>query len=137
MLEPRRARPGEDSSRAYLEPDEADGLVGPTMVSFLRQLREGYMHVALATLSVRDRNLLRQYLVDRLTIDQLGRLYRVHRVTASRWVNRAREAFVAATLLALRRRLRVTRSELDSVLRLLRSQVDVSLRHLLQTTTNR
>lgn len=43
--------------------------------------------LAIDELSVRDRNLLRQSVLDGLTIDQLGKLYRVHRATAARWVD--------------------------------------------------
>ncbi len=46
---------------------------------------------ALRGLEDRPKNLLYHYYVDELTIDQIGAIYRVHRVTAFRWVNRARE----------------------------------------------
>jgi RNA polymerase sigma-70 factor len=49
------------------------------------------IHQAFADLEVRQRNLLRQHILDELTIDDLARLYRAHRATCARWVADARE----------------------------------------------
>ena len=55
----------------------------------------------------------------------------MHRVTAFRWLEKAKEELVQATLGLLRTRLKVSPTELHSVLRLIRSQVNLSLvRHL-------
>jgi RNA polymerase sigma-70 factor (ECF subfamily) len=86
---------------------------------------------AAAALSVRDRNLLRQHHVDGLGMEQLAELYHVHRVTAVRWVVRARETLASETRRALRRRLRVDKQELDSIMRLVRSRLDMSIKTLL------
>ncbi len=86
---------------------------------------------ALAAMPAREQTLLRYHHVDGLNIDEIGAIYRVHRVTAFRWLERAREQLVAATLESLRGRLRVSPTELQSVLRMIRSQVHLSLvRHL-------
>ena len=60
---------------------------------------------SVAALSTRERNLLRQHLLDGLTIDELGALYRVHRATAARWLASAREAVWTTTQRSLRERL--------------------------------
>jgi RNA polymerase sigma-70 factor (ECF subfamily) len=52
---------------------------------------------ALASLPARDRTLLKQSLLDGLSIDALAGLYKVHRATAARWVAKAREELVART----------------------------------------
>src|SRR5690606_10599806 len=65
--------------------------------------------------------------VDGLNIDEIGAIYRVHRVTAFRWLEKAKEQLVARTLEILRGRLKVTSKELDSVLRMIRSQIHLSL----------
>ncbi len=83
-------------------------------------------------LSVRDRNLLRQHALDGLTIDQLGALYRVHRATAARWVADVRARLLKEVQRRLMTRLRLDQDELDSVMRLARSQLDVSVQRLLQ-----
>jgi RNA polymerase sigma-70 factor, ECF subfamily len=86
---------------------------------------------ALAALPRSDRILLRQYYVDRLTIDELGAIYRVHRTTASRQVARARAALSETILADFGRRMSVSDSERDSLVRLVRSQFDVTLDRLL------
>lgn len=87
---------------------------------------------ALRALPARDQTLLRQHVIDGLTIDQLGALYRVHRATAARNVQRARQALLSSTRARLMSQLRVTPSELDSLLRLIRSRLEVSLRWLVR-----
>jgi RNA polymerase sigma-70 factor (ECF subfamily) len=86
---------------------------------------------ALGGLGPRDQTLLRYHHVDGLNIDEIGAIYRVHRVTAFRWIEKAKEHLVKATLDALKARLKLPSGELDSVLRMIRSQIHLSLvRHL-------
>jgi RNA polymerase sigma-70 factor (ECF subfamily) len=89
-------------------------------------------HAALAKLRTRDRNVLRQHYVDGLTMEQIGLVYRVHRITVVRWIDKARTELAAETRRLLSARLRVGRGELDSIMRLIRSQLDVSLRTYLR-----
>jgi RNA polymerase sigma-70 factor (ECF subfamily) len=86
---------------------------------------------ALAQLGAREQTLLRYHHVDGLNIDEIGAIYRVHRVTAFRWIEKAKDALVKSTLDTLRARLKLPADELDSVLRMIRSQIHLSLvRHL-------
>jgi RNA polymerase sigma-70 factor, ECF subfamily len=86
---------------------------------------------ALHQLGVREQTLLRYHHVDGLNIDEIGAIYRIHRVTAFRWLEKAKELLVRSTLEALRGRLKLPSNELDSVLRMIRSQIHLSLvRHL-------
>jgi len=86
---------------------------------------------ALGQLGPREQTLLRYHHVDGLNIDEIGAIYRVHRVTAFRWIEKAKEQLVKATLETLRARLKLPADELDSVLRMIRSQIHLSLiRHL-------
>jgi RNA polymerase sigma-70 factor, ECF subfamily len=86
---------------------------------------------SLARADAREQTLLRYHHVDGLNIDEIGAIYRVHRVTAFRWLEKAKERLVRGTLEDLRARLRLSPRELDSVLRMIRSQVNLSLvRHL-------
>jgi RNA polymerase sigma-70 factor (ECF subfamily) len=87
---------------------------------------------ALRDLSPRDQILLRQHVIDGLSIDQLGALYRIHRATAARNLQRARRAVLVATRTRLASRLDVRPSELDSILRLIRSRLHVTLRWLVR-----
>src|SRR5262249_23753239 len=82
---------------------------------------------ALAALTDRERTLLAQYHVDALTIDQLGALYDIHRVTALRWVGKAQARPRELILERLDQRLGLSSSDLRSVMRLVRSHLELSL----------
>jgi RNA polymerase sigma-70 factor, ECF subfamily len=86
---------------------------------------------ALAGLGEDDVQLLRFHYVESLSIDAIGVLLRIHRATAARRLAAARQALVAATREAMRARLRVDAGELESILRVIESQVHVSVVRLL------
>jgi RNA polymerase sigma-70 factor (ECF subfamily) len=86
---------------------------------------------AVAGLDVRERNLLRQHLLDGLSIDDLAPLYQVHRVTVSRWLAAARDTVWSATQKALRADLSLTPSQVDSLLASARDYLDLSLERVL------
>jgi RNA polymerase sigma-70 factor (ECF subfamily) len=96
---------------------------------YVEQFKQAFS-AALRGLPARDRTLLRQHVIDGLTIDQLGALYHVHRATAARGLERARRAVLAATRARLSATLQVRTGELDSILRLIRSRIEVTLRWL-------
>lgn len=89
---------------------------------FASALRE-----AIVELAAEDRTLLRQQIVDQLSIDEIGAAFGVHRATAARWLQRARGALVTATQGRLAARLRVPVDEIESVIRLVQSQLDASV----------
>jgi RNA polymerase sigma-70 factor (ECF subfamily) len=112
------AMPGDDPELAYMKR------------TYAAEFKQAFGE-ALAGLGAREQTLLRYHHVDGLNIDEIGAIYRVHRVTAFRWLEKAKAQLVDATLAGLRVRLRLSPQELDSVLRLIRSQVHLSLvRHL-------
>jgi RNA polymerase sigma-70 factor (ECF subfamily) len=86
---------------------------------------------ALATLDVRERNLLRHHFVDELTTEQIGTLYGVHKTTAFRWLEAARTALSKRTRAGFQQRLKLLPTELDSILAMLQSQIDLSLSRVL------
>ena len=86
---------------------------------------------AVAALDGADRLLLKQHLVERLTIDQLGALYHLHRASAARRIAKARDALLVATRIALSRRLGVPPERLASVLELVASRLEASIERLL------
>jgi RNA polymerase sigma-70 factor (ECF subfamily) len=85
---------------------------------------------ALRDLPDRERLLLRQHYVDALTIDELAALYRVHRSTAARLVERARLLVLEETHARMLSRLEVQPQELESIIRMIRSQLEITLRAL-------
>lgn len=80
---------------------------------------------AVAALSPRQRNLMRQHLIDGLSVDNLAALYRVHRTTVGRWLASAQERLFERTRQDLMRRLRLGRDEIESVMRLIRSRAEL------------
>lgn len=91
------------------------------------------MHDAAQLLEPGDRHLLRQHLVVGLSIDQLGAVLGIHRATAARRIARAKEQLVAETRRQLAARLRLDEAELDDVIGLVMSRLDVSIAKLLAT----
>jgi RNA polymerase sigma-70 factor, ECF subfamily len=89
---------------------------------------------AMRSLPRAERVLLRRHFLDQLTVDDLARLYRIHRATAGRRVARAKEHLGEKTLAELRERLALPQSELDSILRLVRSTIELSLDRLFQSS---
>ncbi|HEU4539343.1 MAG TPA: tetratricopeptide repeat protein, partial [Polyangiaceae bacterium] len=86
---------------------------------------------AIEALALRERNLLRQYYLDGLNVDQLAKLYRVHRATAARWVADVRDGLAKEVQRRLMQRLRLNERELQSAMRLAHSQFDISIHRLL------
>ncbi len=119
--------------------EEMDGIVqGPgSELGYLKKRYRPHFRAALAEamtlLEARQRNVLRQHYLDGLQVDQLGMLYRVHRVTASRWLAGARKAVLSHTRRLLMARLDLAPEELDSMIRLVSSRLDISIRAHLGT----
>jgi RNA polymerase sigma-70 factor (ECF subfamily) len=84
-------------------------------------------HDAIAALPAEDRRLLVQRFRHQVSVEDLGILYNVHASTISRRVAAARERLATATRTAMLQELRVAETELASILRLIQSEVAVSL----------
>jgi len=87
---------------------------------------------ALVGLSCRERNLLRQHLIAKLTIDQIGTLYHIHRATAARRLAKARQSLLEATRRELTKRLHISKHEFESIMKLIQSRLDLSLHRIFQ-----
>lgn len=96
---------------------------GPALSSAFEQ--------ALATISVRQRNLLRQRYLHGLSADALAKMYGVHRSTMFDWLEKARTMLLhqVRTLVAAA----VPGDQLESVVAMLGSQLHVSVRRLLDS----
>jgi RNA polymerase sigma-70 factor, ECF subfamily len=82
-------------------------------------------------LSPEDRNVLRSYYARQMTIDEIGTAFGIHRATAARRVNGARERLLAETRRRLSEKLALKSRELDSVFRLIESRLHISVGRLL------
>jgi RNA polymerase sigma-70 factor (ECF subfamily) len=89
------------------------------------------IRAAILELDARARTLLRYNLIDSWSIDQIGRLYGVHRATAARWLTAARDALAVEIRRALATKLAIEIDEVDSIVRLVSSRIDLSLARLL------
>ncbi len=87
---------------------------------------------ALAALEGRSRNVLRLSYVDRLSIDQIGAMYGTHRATAARWLTAAREELMNQTRARLASKLKLTQSDLNSLLGALQSNLEISINRILR-----
>lgn len=92
--------------------------------------REAF-RAALGQLDTRARVLLKQHYIDGLSTEELGALHRVHRVTVLRWLTDARESVAADAERRVASLLGVPSQELASLVRLVRSRIDLSLHNLL------
>lgn len=90
------------------------------------EFRRGFRQ-ALQALPGKDRNLLRYHFLEGLSVDEIGVIYGVHRATAARWLVRVREALEQGTLDAMMSALAISRPEVESILRLIRSNLDASI----------
>lgn len=131
----RAKKPIRDSDDALM------GIESPNAGPELGYLKEHYRAAfaaafveALTELSPESRNALRMHYIHGLGVDRLGALYGMHRSNAARRVARARDQVLAATRRRLLVSLNVDRKEIDSVMRMVESRIDVSVQRLLEST---
>jgi RNA polymerase sigma-70 factor (ECF subfamily) len=91
------------------------------------------LEAAIATLSARERMLLRLHLVERMGIDAVAALCAVHRATAARSIVRAKETLAARVRARLMARWRIGDGDMAALKELVDSQLDLSLTRLLTT----
>ncbi len=75
--------------------------------------------------------MLRYHFLQGLNIEQIGAIHSVHRATVARWLASLRKDLLESTREALARRLDVGDAEVESIMRLIRSQLDASIERLL------
>jgi RNA polymerase sigma-70 factor, ECF subfamily len=120
------------------EPDRAEESLAAVRDPELDLIKARYrgdftaaLRAAFAELDVDDRAIMRFYLIDHLNIAQIGALYGKSRATIGRRVVAIREQVLENTRKQLKTRLSLATEEIDSLIALLRSQVDLSLSQIL------
>jgi RNA polymerase sigma-70 factor (ECF subfamily) len=118
----------------YVDPDE-QVLKAPDLDPEVRLLRSRFARefaeafkATLAELDADERNVLRLHYLDGLSIDEVGTTYRVSRATAARWLAKARARVVEETQRRLAARMGASAPNAASLLSMVQSQLDVSLR---------
>jgi RNA polymerase sigma-70 factor (ECF subfamily) len=118
---------------------EAVGLADLELVAIKSQYRQAFkaaFHAAIAALQPRHRSALRLSVLDRLSIDEIGAMYQVHRSTAARWLADAKQALLDQTRHNLVEVQRLTASEAEVVFGLVQSQLELSLQRVLASSAN-
>lgn len=112
----------------------------PEVAYFKKRYRAEYkeaFEAALGQLSSRERALLRQQYILGLNVDAIGTIYQVHRATAARWVQSAREELFSKARRELGDRLGLSRPEIENIVKMIESQLEVSLHRLLAESERR
>lgn len=92
-----------------------------------REAFSGAIDQAFASLDDRHRAVIAMHYADGIELDAIAKVYRVHRVTVSRWLADARAHVFTVTRQNLRVALGLSDSEFGSALRVIQSQLEVSL----------
>ena len=96
-----------------------------------RPLFQSALEEAIRSIADRDRTLLRLCFVDGLTVDAIGSMYGVHRATAARWIADIRRRVLRHVRSLLADEPGVHASEFDSLARLVRSELHLTLKRVL------
>ena len=86
---------------------------------------------AIGSLTQQQRDLLRHRFVDGLGLETIGERYGVHKSTAFRWLEEARTLLTKRTHNAFQQRTRASPSEMRSIVRVIETNVELSLQRLL------
>lgn len=136
----RDAQRGAGAAAASQEPLEGEGELpqgrhDPEMAylkkRYAADLRRA-LQATLTSLPDEDRNILSLHLFDQLTTDAIGALFRVDGSTIRRRVARMRQTILDETRRLLTARLQLQPSEFDSLVQLVRSELDLSIRRYLK-----
>ncbi|MDX2087073.1 MAG: sigma-70 family RNA polymerase sigma factor [Kofleriaceae bacterium] len=129
VLRKRRREAPLDAAEALA--DRIDAVPVDAMTTDERRVYREAFAAALATLTPRERNLLRQQYLYDASIDELAALYGVHRATVARWTARVRELLPQRTRAHVGEALSLRGDELDSVMGRIANHLDYSLRQTL------
>jgi RNA polymerase sigma-70 factor (ECF subfamily) len=108
----------------------------PGLSAVKREARTAFREslvAALGALEPRDRNLLRLHLLGGVTLERLATMHGKDRATIVRWLRDARARVLDGTKRELGRRLAAPADEVESLIGLATSNLDVTLERLLRT----
>jgi RNA polymerase sigma-70 factor (ECF subfamily) len=92
---------------------------------------EAAFESTLAALGAQEANVLRLYFLNGVTAEAIGTLYQVSSRTVQRWIVDTRQRILHETRKRLAERLEMSVSQIDTVMGLVQSQIDVNLPGLL------
>jgi len=103
-----------------------DPEVGPLAEQLKGPFAEAFAE-ALGELTLRERTVLRLYLVEEVSAEAIGAMYRVHRATVARWIGRARRKVQKHTKRRLQEQNLLAASSFESVIGHVMDGIDLSL----------
>jgi RNA polymerase sigma-70 factor, ECF subfamily len=100
--------------------------------AFERALEEAFREM-----SPRERAVLRLHFAEGMNIEEIGRVYAVHRATVARWIAAAREGLAGAIRMRLEAQFgQLPSEEFDSLFRLVYEELDLSVTALLRNSAS-
>lgn len=129
-MAPEVARRGDDKALDALVGGAAGGETMLDAEHHREAFREA-LQESLMTLTTREKTILRLHFLDGMNIDALGTIFQVHRATVARWLVGIRNRVLDHVRQRLSLDLGASSSEAQSLVRLLRSEVQVSIRRIL------
>lgn len=109
----------------------SDPVIGQLKSEYRAKFKNA-LHQSVAQLDTRDRIIMRALAIEGHTVTDIAQTYKVHRVTASRWVSRIRKTLFSQTRALLCQELDITEDEVQSMIRLIESQMEMSLARVLE-----
>jgi RNA polymerase sigma-70 factor (ECF subfamily) len=129
-----RPNPPEELGAAPTFASRRDGAEEPFKAVYARAF-ERALDEAFRTLTSRERAVLRLHFAEGMNIDEIGRVYAVHRATVARWIAGYREALAKSVRAQLETKFgQLTRDEFDSLFSLVYEQLDLSVTTLLRNS---
>ncbi len=123
--------PAGDEELLVAMPDSNDDQELAYMKQLYRSAFKDSFKAAIDALEVRLANVLRHYYLDEMTLEEIGSLYRVHKTTVMRWVNKAHAELESETKKRMICHLQLQPSEVESVMRLIQSGIQLGLASVL------
>ncbi|MBL0218942.1 MAG: sigma-70 family RNA polymerase sigma factor [Myxococcales bacterium] len=132
MLRRKKTTTSEDWLEELSSPDDDPELV--QLKSRHRVEFKAAFEEAVRRLSPREHTLLRLHLVRQHSIDHIGAVYGVHRATAARWIEAAKRRLRTETSRILAERFELRGPDLERVVALIESRIELSIDRLLATS---
>lgn len=123
--------PAGDEQLLVAMPDKNDDQQLQYMKELYRSAFRDAFKSSIQELEDRLANVLRHYYLDEMTLEEIGALYRVHKTTVMRWVNKAHAELEVKTKSRMISHLQLGASEVESVLRLIQSGIQLGLASVL------
>lgn len=125
-----RERPTDDEALTRAVVADSDAELMLLKVEY-RDVFKQQFHKALKALSAFDRLVLRQHLIDGLSIDRLASKHKIHRATAARWLGKIRQALFQKTRKGMQSELKIDADSFNSLMQLIGSRLQASIERVL------